>query len=219
MLFRDRREAGRQLAERLAFLKGENGLVVLGIPRGGVVVAAEVARALGAPLDIFIAHKIGAPFNPELAIGALTSTGDVVLDEEMVACLQLRRADILREIEHQREEIARRLELFRRGCPPLDLHDKVLVVVDDGIATGATMLASLRALRKLEPAKLILAVPVAPPETMARLREECDQAVAVATPEPFWSVGRFYAHFGQTDDAEVIQLLERGRKQQSTTDN
>ncbi len=212
MFFCDRREAGRQLAERLAFLKNEKGLVVLGIPRGGVVVAAEIARALAAPLDVFIAHKIGAPFNPELAIGALTSTGDVMLDEEMVACLKLARADVLREIEQQREEIARRLELFRRGCPPLDLRSKVVIVVDDGIATGATMLASLRALCKHKPAKLVLAVPVAPPETMARLRVECDQAVAVATPEPFWSVGRFYSHFGQTEDAEVIQLLERGRE-------
>ncbi len=210
MLFRDRKEAGRRLAEKLTFLKDEKELIVLGIPRGGVVVAAQVARALGAPLDIFIAHKIGAPFNPELAIGALTSTGDVVLDEEMVACLQLARADIQREIDYQREEIARRLDLFRRGCPPLDLHSKIVVVVDDGIATGATMLASLRALRKQQPGKLILAVPVAPPETMARLKRECDQAVAIATPKPFWAVGRFYAHFGQTDDAEVIQLLERG---------
>ncbi len=211
MLFRDRREAGRRLAERLAFLEDEKELVVLGIPRGGVVVAAEVARALGAPLDIFIAHKIGAPFNPELAIGALTSTGDVVLDEEMVACLQLTRTDILREVEHQREEIARRLELFRKGCPPLDLRGKVVVIVDDGIATGSTMLASLRALRKQAPTRLILAVPVSPPETMARLKKVCDEAIAVATPEPFWSVGRFYAHFDQTEDSEVIRLLEQGR--------
>ncbi len=211
MLFRDRREAGRRLAERLAFLKDEKELVVLGIPRGGVVVAAEVARALGASLDIFIAHKIGAPFNPELAIGALTSTGDVVLDEEMVACLQLTRTDILREVEHQREEIARRLELFRRGCPPLDLRGKVVVIVDDGIATGSTMLASLRALRKQAPTRLILAVPVSPPETMARLKKECDETIAVATPEPFWSVGRFYTRFEQTEDSEVIRLLEQRR--------
>ncbi len=211
MLFRDRKEAGRRLAERLAFLKDEPDLIVLGIPRGGVVVAAEVAHALGAPLDIFIAHKIGAPFNSELAVGALTSTGDVVLDEEMVDCLHLSRGEIAREIEYQREEIARRLELFRKGCPPLDLHSKNVVIVDDGIATGSTMLASLRALRKQQPAKLILAVPVSPPETLVRLKKECDQAIAVSTPEPFWSVGRFYAHFTQTDDAEVVRMLETGR--------
>ncbi len=212
MIFRDRKEAGRQLAERLAFLKDEKDVVVLGIPRGGVVVAAEVARALGAPLDIFIAHKIGAPFNPELAIGALTSTGDVLLDEQTVECLQLAHGDINREIERQREEIARRLELFRKGCPPLEVKGKVVVIVDDGIATGSTMLASLRALRKQEPKRLVLAVPVGPPDTMERLSQECDEAIAVTVHEPFWSVGRFYGRFGQTDDAEVIQLLEQGRE-------
>ncbi len=212
MLFRDRKEAGRRLAERLAFLKHEKDVIVLGIPRGGVVVAAEVADALAAPLDIFIAHKIGAPFNSELAIGALTSTNDVVLDEEMVECLHLSRGEIIREIGYQSEEIARRLELFRKGCPPLDVRGRLVVIVDDGIATGSTMLASLRALRKQQPAKLILAVPVSPPETLARLSKECDQAIAVSTPQPFWSVGRFYAHFSQTDDAEVVRLLEQGRR-------
>ncbi len=214
MLFRDRTDAGRQLAERLTFLKGEKGLVVLGIPRGGVVVAAEVARELKAPLDIFIAHKIGAPFNPELAIGALTSTGELWLDEELVDGMRLSRKEIESEIAHQREEIARRLAAFRKDCQPLELLDKVVIVVDDGIATGSTMLVALRALRKQHPSRLILAIPVGPSDTITRLKKDCDQAIVLATPEPFWAVGRFYSHFGQTEDAEVTELLSGSAAEQ-----
>jgi predicted phosphoribosyltransferase len=207
MIFLDRTDAGQQLAEQLAFLKGAENVIVLGIPRGGVVVAAEVACALGARLDVFIAHKIGAPFNPELAIGALTSTGEVFLDELLVDELRLQRDEIESEIEHWREEIARRIQVFRRDLPPTDLENKIVVVVDDGVATGSTMLAALRALRKQKPARLILAVPVGPAETIARLARECDQAIVLATPEPFWAVGRFYARFDQTSDDQVIRLL------------
>lgn len=207
MLFRDRCDAGQQLAARLVFLKGEPDVIVLGIPRGGVVVAAEVARALDAPLDIFIAHKIGAPFNPELAIGALTSSGDVLLDEELIDQLGLHQDEIARAVEYQRGEIERRLAVFRKARPPLDETGKTVVLVDDGVATGSTVLAALRALRKRSPARLVLAIPVGPADTMARLARECDQAVVLATPEPFWAVGRFYQQFDQTTDAEVIGLL------------
>lgn len=211
MLFHDRQDAGRQLAERLEFLKGEPGLIVFGIPRGGVVVAAEVARALCAPLEVFVAHKIGAPSNPELAIGAVTSNGDVFLDEELIHWLKLPEHELSRAIDYQRREIARRLELFRKGLPSPEVKDKIAIVVDDGIATGSTMLAALRALRKQGPRKLILAVPVGPPETIVRLARDCDQVIALKTPEPFWAVGRFYAQFAQTDDAQVVELLEAAR--------
>lgn len=211
MLFRDRQDAGRQLAERLAFLNGKPDLIVFGIPRGGVVVAAEVARALRAPLDVFVAHKIGAPSNPELAIGAVTGNGEVFLDEELIKWLGLPQHEIDRAIDYERRESARRLELFRKGLPAPEVKGKIAIVVDDGIATGNTILAALRALRKQEPRNLILAIPVGPPETVARLARECDQVIALATPEPFWAVGRFYAQFGQTDDAQVVELLESTR--------
>jgi len=207
MLFKDRRDAGKQLAARLAFLKDQPNVVVLGIPRGGVVVAAEIARALHAPLDVFLAHKLGAPFNPELAVGAITSTGEVLLDELIVTELRLSEKELAREVAQQRKEIARRLAAFRRNRPPLDLQNKTVVIVDDGIATGSTMLAALRALRRQKIARLILAIPVGPPETLQRLACECDQVVVLDTPEPFWAVGRFYLQFGQTSDEEVIQLL------------
>ncbi len=207
MLFLDRCDAGRQLAARLEFLKGDPNVVVLGIPRGGVVVAAEIARTLNAPLDIFIAHKIGAPFNPELAIGALTSNGEALLDEDLIDELRLRHDEIEHEIESQRAEIARRLALFRRDRPPLEVAGKTIVLVDDGVATGSTVLAALRALRKQSPARLLLAIPVGPADTIARLTLESDQAIVLATPEPFWAVGRFYMRFDQTQDDEVISLL------------
>jgi putative phosphoribosyl transferase len=207
MLFKDRSDSGKQLAARLAFLKAQSNVIVLGIPRGGIVVAAEIARALNAPLDVFLAHKLGAPFNPELAIGALTSTGEVLLDESLIVELRLSQKEIAREVEHQRKEIARRLAVFRKDRAPLDLKNKTVVITDDGVATGSTMLAALRALRQANLARLILAIPVAPPETIQRLARECDQVVVLETPEPFWAVGRFYAQFDQTSDAQVIELL------------
>lgn len=215
MLFRDRRDAGQQLAERLAFLKGEKGVIVLGIPRGGVVVAAQVARILNAPLDIFIAHKIGAPMNPELAIGAMTSNGDVILDEGLVDQLKLSQEEIAQQVDYWRGEIARRLTRFRKDRPPLNVKNKIVVVVDDGVATGSTMLAALRGLRKQEPARLLLAIPVGPPETVALLTHECDQVIALDTPSPFWAVGRFYMRFDQTEDDQVVELLAAARRREA----
>jgi predicted phosphoribosyltransferase len=207
MIFQNRQDAGRQLAERLARHQGEKNLLVLGIPRGGVVVAAEIARALNAPLDVFLAHKIGAPENPEFAIGAVTSTGEVWLDDETIDNLKINRAEITREVEQECAEMARRASLYRGTRAPLEVKDNIVVVADDGIATGSTMLAAMRALRRLQPARLIAAIPVGPGETIAALRDECDEVIVLATPVPFWAVGRFYTQFDQTQDDQVIRLL------------
>ena len=207
MVFKDRADAGRELAKSLAFLKNESNIIVLGIPRGGVVVAAQVARTLNAPLDVFFAHKLGAPSNPELAIGAMTSDGTILLDDVAVRDLQISEEDVAREAELQRKEIARRAKLYRQDRPPLKVQNKTVVLIDDGVATGSTVLVSLRALRQQLPAKLILAIPVGPADTLARLARECDQLVVIERPAIFWAVGQFYLNFGQTSDEEVIALL------------
>jgi len=208
MRFRDRQEAGQLLAQALAFLKGEKDVIVLGIPRGGVVVAAEVAWAIGAPLEVYITRKIGAPYNPELAIGAIASSGDVVLDKALMTSLGVSPEYVQDETERQRREIERRLRKYRGNRPAQKLEGKTILLVDDGIATGATTLAAIRALKKQKPAELILAVPVGPPDTVARLREEVDKLVCLETPHLFWAVGAFYVVFDQTSDEEVVRLLQ-----------
>jgi len=207
MQFIDRRDAGRRLAEALSFLQGRPGLVVLAVPRGGVVVGAEVARALKAPLDIVIARKIGAPDNPELAIGAVAPDGTAVFDEEMVRSLGVSEQYKQAAAEEARREIQRRLRLYRGDRPPLDVSGKTVILTDDGVATGMTTLAAIRYLRKQKPRELILAVPVGPPDTVAMLSREVDRAVVLYTPEVFWAVGAFYQRFEQTSDEEVIALL------------
>jgi putative phosphoribosyl transferase len=206
MRFQDRQEAGQLLAQALAFLRGKKDVLVLGILRGGVVVAAEVARAIGVPLDVYITRKIGAPYNPELAIGAIASSGDVVLDEGLIGSLGVSPEYVADEAERQRREIERRLKKYRGNRPAQKLEGKTVVLVDDGVATGATTLAAVRALKKQKPAELILAVPVGPPDAIARLREEVDELVCLETPQFFWAVGAFYMVFDQTSDELTIIL-------------
>jgi len=208
MHFRDRHEAGRLLAKELASLRGQKNMIVLGIPRGGVVVAYEVAKELGAPLDVYITRKIGAPHNPELAIGAVASDGTLVLDDDLVRRMGAPDDYVQEETERQRKEIQRRLAAYRGSRPEPELQDKTVILVDDGIATGATVLASLRALKQRKPAQLILAVPVGPADTISLMSQEADRVVCLYTPRIFWAVGAFYAVFDQTSDAEVIQLLQ-----------
>lgn len=212
MHYRDREEAGQVLAKELAFLKGRKDVVVLGIPRGGVVVAAEVAKAIGAPLDIYITRKIGAPYNPELAIGAVASSGEIVLDEGLIMSLGVSSEYVEKETERQRKEIERRMAKYRGDFPPLDIKGKTVVLVDDGVATGATTLATIRALKKQGPKELILAIPVGPLDTIARLKKEVDKLICPLVPEVFWAIGAFYAIFDQTPDEEVIRLLKECRQ-------
>lgn len=209
-MFADREEAGARLGERLVSL-GLARPVVLGVPRGGVVVAAHVARALAAPLDVIVPRKIGAPGNPELAIGAVGPDGEVVIDQGLADLVGASAAYIEREARRQAEEVTRRLQLYRRGLPPPQLTGADVVVVDDGVATGHTVLAALRAIRPRQPATVTLAVPVAPPETIPRLQEEADRVVCLATPSPFYAVGQFYGDFTQVSDEEVAQLLQAHR--------
>lgn len=209
-MFEDRADAGRRLAGALSHLEGED-VVMLGIPRGGVVVAAEVARTRGWPLDIVIPRKVRAPGNQELGLGAV-APGVRVLDERMIRSLRVAPDYLENEIAIEEEEIRRRSEAYRAGRPPLDLRGKVAVIVDDGVATGGTATAAVRWARAQGASRVVLAIPVAPAEAMANLAKEADEVVCLATPEPFYAVGQWYAHFPQTSDHEVIRLLEEAHR-------
>lgn len=208
MIFRDRQEAARLLAEKLSFLKGKENLLVLAIPRGGVVVGSGVAKALGAPLDVYITRKIGAPYNPELAIGAIASDGTLILDRSLASRLGVSEEYIKAQSAREREEIARRMRRYRGNQPSPDLEGKRVILVDDGVATGATIEATIDALRKSGLEELILAIPVGPRDTIERLKKKVDRLICLHAPEIFWAVGSFYANFDQTTDEEVIALLE-----------
>jgi len=210
-MFEDRFEAGRRLAKALIHVEEGGEVVVLGVPRGGVEVAAEVARARGWLLDIVIPRKVGAPFNPELGLGAI-APGVRVLDERMIRTLNVSDGYLEREIAVQEEEIRRRTEAYRGGRPPTELAGRVAVVVDDGVATGGTAAAALRWARAQGATRVVLAVPVAPREAVARLSKEADEVVCLATPEPFFAVGQWYERFAQTSDQEVVDLLERAAR-------
>lgn len=207
-VFANRAEAGKQLAEALDHIKGAD-VVVLGVPRGGVEVAAEVAAQQGWPLDIVIPRKVGAPHNPELGLGAI-APGVRVLDQRMLRALGVSDEYLEEEIRTQEEEIRRRTEAYRRGKPPVGLAGKVVVVVDDGIATGGTAVAAVRWAKTQGAKRVILAVPVAPREAVSRLSTEADEVVSLSTPEPFFAVGQWYGDFPQVEDSEVVRLLDRG---------
>lgn len=208
--FRDRQEAGRALAEQVLAL-GLADPLVLALPRGGVPVGAEVARALGAPLEVFVARKIGLPRQPELGVGALAEGGEPLLDEQALTRLGVRGTDLAATVERERAELARRVEHYRGDRPLPAPARRSVMLVDDGLATGVTARAALRALRGAHPQRLVLAVPVGAPDTVAALRDEADDVVCVLQPEPFRAVGAWYQRFDQTSDAEVLALLRARR--------
>jgi putative phosphoribosyl transferase len=207
VIFADRVEAGERLGEALRPLAGSNA-VVLAIPRGGVIVGEAAARALGAPLDVVVPRKIGAPGNPELAIGAV-APGIRVLDRRMVGGLGVSDAYLDREIAAQEAEIERRQHAYRQGRPPQPVKGRVAIVVDDGVATGSTAVAALRWAREQAAARVVLAVPVAPPQSLERLHGEADAVVVLETPSPFFAVGEWYRDFDQTTDRQVVEALAR----------
>lgn len=208
MMFRDRREAGRRLAEALDPYR-QRRPYVLAIPRGGIVVGYEVAEALDAPLDVVVPRKLRAPYNPELAIGAVAHDGSVYYDSPLVGSLTVPEDYLREEIAFQVEEIRRRVQLYRGDRPQPDLTGHAAIVVDDGIATGSTMIAALRAVRAMRPEATVAAVPVAPPEGCDNLRHEADDVVCLYAPMMFYAVGQFYEDFSQTSDEEAIALLRR----------
>lgn len=204
MVFVDRRDAGRRLAAALDHLRDRRPLVIA-VPRGGVVVGHEVAAHLRAPLDVIVPRKLHAPYNPELAIGAVAEGGAVFIDDAIARGIGA--GYLAQEIAAQRAEIARRVQVYRGDRPILSLEGRAAIVVDDGIATGATMIAALRAVRAMAPARLVAAVPVAPPEGIVRLAREADEVVCLTSPAIFHAVGQFYENFAQVDDGEVTALL------------
>jgi putative phosphoribosyl transferase len=208
-VFRDRREAGRLLAPLLRQYANRRDVIVLALPRGGVPVAYEVAMALGAPLDVFTVRKLGVPGHEELAMGALGSGGAYVLNYDVVDALHISHREVVRVVERERQELERRERLYRDSRPYPELENKTVILVDDGLATGASMLVAVNALRRMHPAKIIVAVPVAPPETCEMLREHADDAICYETPEPFGGVGAWYEDFSQVTDDEVRALLNQ----------
>ena len=215
-LFKDRKDAGELLAGCLAEYRDKN-VIVLGIPRGGVPVAAEIARGLNADMDIIVARKLGSPVSAELAIGAVTANGGCYLNDEIIRELQVSDEYIDRVTETQREDARQREERFRGARSAPVLTGRVVILVDDGLATGATMRAAVRSVRKAEPARLVVAVPVAPPQTCAELREEADEVVCPYQPDPFWAIGLFYGDFEQVEDEEVSRILEEFAQKPATT--
>ena len=207
--FVDRREAGKVLADRLEPFAGRDDVVVLALPRGGVPVGYEVAHALGAPLDVFVVRKLGLPGHPELAMGAIAS-GDVrVLNKDVLESYPVSRSAIEAVTRTERVELERRERTYRDGRPLVPIEGRVVILVDDGLATGSTMRAAVLAVRRLHPARVIVAVPVGAVQTCQALREVADEVVCAFTPEPFRAVGLWYADFSQTTDEEVQQLLAR----------
>ncbi len=213
--FRDRDEAGRALAARLGPFTGQPNVLVLALPRGGVPVAFEVARALHAPLDVFLVRKLGVPGREELAMGAIASGGVRLLNEEVVRGLQIDPATIDRVAAEEQAELERRAVAYRDGRPAPDPSGQTVILIDDGLATGASMRAAVTALRRLHPARIVVAVPVAAPSACDEFAGLVDQVVCALTPEPFFAVGYWYEDFSQTTDDEVRQLLARADRERA----
>ncbi|HKH90410.1 MAG TPA: phosphoribosyltransferase [Gemmatimonadaceae bacterium] len=214
-LFNDRRDAGERLGELLRPLGSSPGFVVVGLPRGGIPVAFEVASQIGAPLDVCVVRKLGVPGHEEVAMGAIATGGVQTLNATTIRGLHITPEAIRRTLDHERRELERRERTYRDGHPPVDVHGRTVILVDDGLATGASMTAAVTALRQRGPRAIVVAVPVASPSACAELRHVADGCVCILTPEPFEGVGRWYADFSETTDDEVRQLLAAARSRES----
>jgi predicted phosphoribosyltransferase len=213
--FANRIEAGRLVAEKLVKYAGRDDVIVLGLPRGGVPVALEVAHRLGAPLDVFIVRKLGVPGFEELAAGAIASGGVRVLNEDVMRSIPHADEAIDAVTIRETAELERREQIYREGRPPPELRDRIVILVDDGLATGATMRAAVKALRERGAAKIVVAVPVGPPDTCHELEERADETICLSTPEFFQAVGQYYEDFSQTSDEDVRELLGHAAQEMS----
>lgn len=211
MIFQNRTDAGQKLAEGLTEYKNRDDVLILALPRGGVPVAFEAARKLNAPLDVFLVRKLGVPGHEELAMGAIASGGVRVLNETVVNPLRIPESVINAVAEKEQRELERREREYRDALPSPEIEGKIVILIDDGLATGATMRAAAIALKQQNPAKIIIAVPVSSPETCDEFEQEVDAIICAATPQPFYGVGIWYRDFSQTTDKEVRELLEKGR--------
>jgi predicted phosphoribosyltransferase len=216
VIFLNRAEAGRRLAQRLEKYAQRRDVIVLGVPRGGVPVAFEIAQALRVPLDVLVLRKLGVPSHEELALGAIAFGGVRVLDDHILRALHISAEEVEAITERERRELVRREIAYRANLPPLDIAQKTLILVDYGVATGASMLAGIRAARQRGPAGIVVAIPVAPLESCERLADQADEVVCIETPEPFGAVGQFYGDFSEVSDQEVIRLLRLQNKNQRT---
>jgi predicted phosphoribosyltransferase len=214
--FADRTEGGHRLAELLKQYRGKPNTIVIALPRGGVVTGAAIADDLALPLDVLIVRKLGTPGHEELAMGAIGPGGVRVLNHEVVASLRIGRDRIEAETKREEAELVRRERLYRRDQPPISFAGRTVIVVDDGLATGSTMSAAIAVIRQHKPARIVLAVPVAPIETLERFRPVVDELVYLESPEPFLAVGYWYLDFAQVEDAEVIAILEKARSRAAT---
>lgn len=207
MIFKNRSDAGQRLAKELSRYRNAPQAIVLGLPRGGVVTAYEIARALGLPLDVTCPRKIGAPFNPELAIGAITETGKTFFNDDVIGQLGVTRDYIAQAMEKEKIRAEERSLLFRKGKAPLNVKGMTVILVDDGLATGATMKAAIQSVKEGGASKTVVAIPVAPPDTLREIASMVDEVVCLSAPVFFSAVGQFYEDFSQTEDYEVIELL------------
>ena len=214
MVFRDRVEAGRLLAGNLTSYRDDPNGLILALPRGGVAVGYELTLALHLPLDVFITRKLSTPDNPEYAIGALSETGAIYLNPDAVEVFQLSHQELEGLIGNQRREIERRQQLYRDGLSLPTLNDRIVILVDDGMATGATFLATIEAITEMSPRRVVAAIPVAPVDSASRVRGMVDELIVLSTPEPFMAVGHCYQNFTQVDDAQVLAYLRAAQQMQ-----
>lgn len=212
MFYQNRQEAGYQLAQKLIKYRNEHPIIIA-LPRGGVVIGYEVSKALKAPLDVIVPRKIGAPFNPEFGIGAIAPNNVRVLDNQSIKLIGISEFQIEEIIQKETQEMNRRIQLYRKNLAPLNLKDKTVIIVDDGIATGVSTRAAVLSVKHMNPKKIILAVPVCPPDAADKFRKEVDEFLTLQEPLDFYAVGAYYSNFSQTTDDEVIALLEKAKNE------